>query len=112
MSVGIIAWTVLIFAFAAGFAYARFLKKRLREEGLEALGEISRIDESYDSDTGAVTFTWWARYTDLDGVAREGIIHNPRDLPVGMGIKLKYHPKKPDYLELVEVIGEMPGPHL
>jgi hypothetical protein len=93
---GVIIWAVFLAVCAAIFIFSRRLRKQIDENGIEADGAVSRIDESFDSDTGAVETSFYARYRTQDGKEIEGLLLNaPSNLAVGQRVRVKYHPKFP-----------------
>ena len=81
-----------------GFLYAFFYIWRVKRNGIEAEGYISRIveHESIDSDgMTSVTYDVFVVYTTQEGRQVEGELSNPKNrLSVGDRIQLKYLPGK------------------
>ncbi len=92
---GIILWAILLAVVIGGFIYFQIKKKRIREEGIEAIGEISRIDENWDPDDGSVTETYYVRFQDENGNEHEAQLLNRCDFGVGTRVQIKYRPKDP-----------------
>ena len=93
---GIIIWAVFLAICAAIVIVSRRIRKRIDEDGIEVNGVVSRVDESFDSDTGAVEISVYARYRTEDGKEIEGLLLNaPSSLQEGQRVRLKYHPTLP-----------------
>ena len=91
---GIIIWAVFLAICAAIWLFSRRIRKRIDEEGIETVGAVSRVSESFDSDSGAVEISVYARYRTEDGEEIEGLLLNaPSNLQEGQRVRLKYHPK-------------------
>ncbi|MBR0281533.1 MAG: DUF3592 domain-containing protein [Oscillibacter sp.] len=104
---GIIIWAVFLAVCAAIVIFGRRIRKQIDENGIEASGAVSRVDESYDSDTGAVTFNIYARYRTEDGDEIEGLLLNaPSNLQPGERVRVKYHPKLRTNAKLLNVVRE------
>ena len=89
---GILLWAGLLAVCAAICLGSRRMKKQIEENGIEADGVISRIEDVGGPDD--VTLHCYARYRTEDGAEVEGLLSNPRsDLAVGQPVRLKYHPK-------------------
>lgn len=101
MKYGIIAWVILIIVAAAVIIYNRILRKRIMESGIETQGEISRIEENYDDDTGSTTYCRYVRYLDENKTEREAMLHGANRLDVGDKVTIKYHPSNYAYAELI-----------
>ena len=92
---GVIICAVFFAICAALLIVAHRMRKRIDEEGIEASGVISRVDESFDSDTG-VEISVYARYRTEDGKEIEGLLLDaPSNLQEGQRVRLKYHPTLP-----------------
>ncbi len=88
---GILLWAGLLAVCAAICLVSRRMKKQIEENGIEADGVISRIEDVGGDD---VTLHYYARYRTEDGTEVEGLLSNPRsDLEAGQQVRLKYHPK-------------------
>ncbi len=93
---GIIIWAVFLAICGAIWLFSRRIRKRIDEEGIEADGVVSRVSESFDSDTGAVEISVYARYRTEDGEEIEGLLLNaPSSLQEGQRVRVKYHPTLP-----------------
>ena len=88
---GILLWVGLFVVCAGIYLISRRMKKQIEENGIEADGVISRIEDVGGDD---VTLHYYARYRTEDGTEVEGLLSNPRsDLAVGQPVRLKYHSK-------------------
>ena len=89
---GILLWVGLFVVCAGIYLISRRMKKQIEENGIEADGVISRIEDVGGDDD--VTLHYYARYRTEDGAEVEGLLSNPRsDLEAGQQVRLKYHPK-------------------
>ena len=104
---GIIIWAVFLAICAAIVIFSRRIRKQIDENGVEAVGEVSRVSESFDSDTGAVETSVYARYRTEDGKEVEGLLLNaPDSLREGQRVRVKRHPKLRVNAKLVEIMRE------
>ena len=102
---GAIIWAVFLTICAAIAFFSRRIRKQIDENGVETVGEVSRVSESYDSDTGAVEISVYARYRTEDGEEIEGLLLNaPDSLREGQRVRVKYHPKLRVNAKLVEIM--------
>ena len=102
---GIIIWAVFLAICAAIVILSRRIRKQIDENGVEAVGEVSRVSESFDSDTGAVETSVYARYRTEDGKETEGLLLNaPDNLQPGQRVRVKYHPKLRSNAKLIEIM--------
>ena len=93
---GLIIWAIFLTVCAAIWLFSRRIRKRIDEDGIETVGAVSRVSESFDSDTGAVEISVYARYRTEDGKEIEGLLLNaPSSLQEGQRVRLKYHPTLP-----------------
>ncbi|MBR2067156.1 MAG: hypothetical protein IJ875_02705 [Solobacterium sp.] len=102
MPLGILLWVVLIIAVVGVFGYGKLMQMRIKKEGIETIGEISRIEEDYDSDTMISHYNWYADYIDETGQKRTALLHKSPELAVGEKVRLKFHPKNHNYAEFIE----------
>lgn len=103
---GLIAWAVFLIMFVGGILYGRHLKRRIRERGIEAIGEISRISESTDFDTGSTTYSWYVYFRTEDGQEREALLLDSPNLVTGTRVRIKYDPERPNSAVVVKVLDE------
>ena len=101
--VGIVAIIVV------AIIYTFMVRHKIKKEGIETEGVVSRIEESesYDSDTGAIstTYTYYVLYKDQNGSEIEARLANPKNkLKEGSKLKMKYLPTKPKFVLLTEII--------
>ncbi|MBR3569377.1 MAG: hypothetical protein IKN96_01045 [Oscillibacter sp.] len=93
---GILIWAVFLAVCAAIVFFSRRIRKQIDENGVEADGVVSRVSESFDSDTGAAEISVYARYRTEDSKEVEGLLLNaPATLAEGQRVRVKYHPKLP-----------------
>ena len=89
---GMILWGGLLAAGAIIYLVSLIMKRQIEKNGIETIGEISRIVDVGGSDD--IILHYYARYITSDGEEVEGLLSNPRsDLEVGQKVRLKYHPK-------------------
>lgn len=89
---GILAWAFLLMVCGAVILFSRKLKKEIEQNGIEAKGVISRIEDKGGPDE--IDLQYYVRYRTEDGETIEGLLSNPTsDLQVGQPVDLKYHPK-------------------
>lgn len=104
---GIIIWAVFLAVIAAFLIIGRRIRRQIDENGIEVRGTVSRVEESYDSDTGGVSYSVYARYRTEEGDEIEGLLLNaPSDLQPGERVRLKYHPKLRTNAKLLNVVRE------
>ena len=100
---GIIIWAVFLAVVIAGILYSRRLRKRIDEQGIEAIGEISRV--SVDSSEDGFTQNLYVRYRDQDGREQEAMLLNvDYDIIVGTRVRIRYHEKNKRAAVLVRVL--------
>ena len=74
------------------YLVSRRMKNEIDEKGIETVGVISRIVDSFEPED--VSQDYYAVYRTVEGEEIEGVISNPSsDLVVGQQVRLKYHPK-------------------
>ena len=103
---GILIWAAFLAFFAFGVFYSRRMKKQIAEDGIEAIGTISRIVEpSPDAEDNSTAI--YARYRDEDGREIEGILNGaPLSLVTGQRVRLKYHRGHKQNAVLVKILDE------
>lgn len=104
MAMGILIWVFLIIVVFFVFVYSRIMKNRIKNEGIETTGTISRIDEELDIDTHDTSYSWYVEYYDENNQRREALLYDAIDLDVGDKIRIKYHPSNYNYAEFIEII--------
>ena len=88
---GLLLWACFVLIAAVIMIVSRRMKKQIEENGIEADGVVSRIEDVGGSDE--VTLQCYVKYRTEDGEEVEGLLSNPRaDLAVGQQVRIKYHP--------------------
>ena len=94
----IVAWIIIAFI-AFGFARTFYRIFRVKRDGIEALGCVSRIEERDSTDPDGIPTTYYdyyVRYQTQDGWNLEAELSNPSNrLAFGDMIKIKYLPENP-----------------
>ena len=97
---GIVLWGGLSLACAVIYYLSHRMRKQIVENGLEATGVISHIEDEGGPDE--IDLRYFACYRTEDGKEVEGLLSNPRsDLEVAQQMLLKYHPKQKTNVRLV-----------
>ena len=92
---GLIICAAFLAICAALFIVAHRMRKRIDEDGIEASGVISRVDQ-YSTRNSGVKIRVYARYRTEDGEEMEGLLLDaPSSLQPGQRVRLKYHPTLP-----------------
>lgn len=87
-----IAWAIFAAICLIIYFVSRRMKNEIDKNGIETVGVISRIVDSFEPED--VSQDYYAVYRTLEGEEIEGVISNPSsDLVVGQQVRLKYHPK-------------------
>lgn len=86
----------------AGFVIGMIRNRKIRRNGIEAQGVISRVEERYESDgeSGSYTFIYYVSYTTREGKTVEARLGKMTQthFDVGQSIRVKYLPEKPEYV--------------
>lgn len=81
----------------AGFVIGMIRNRKIRRNGIEAQGVISRVEERYESDgeSGSYTFIYYVNYTTREGKTIEARLGKMTQahFDVGQTIRVKYLPK-------------------
>ena len=87
-----IVWAIFAVVCLAIYFVSKRMKKEIDENGIETVGVISRIEDSFEPED--ISQDYYAVYRTAEGEEIEGVISNPTsDLVVGQQVRLKYHPK-------------------
>ena len=95
---------IIIAIVVIGCIYAFISTNKIKKDGIEVEGEVSRIDietkEEIDDETGTITNdtskSYFVTYTNESGEVIEASLINPKlGLKEGDKIKIKYLPSKP-----------------
>lgn len=84
---------IIIIFVASSFLYAMYYQWKVRSQGTEAEGYVTRIEEVTHSDSDGIStsYDFYVVYVTKDGRQIEGCISNPvSNLEVGDHVKLKY----------------------
>ena len=88
---GILLWAGFVLIAAVIVIVSRRMKKQIEENGTEADGVVSRIEDAGGTDE--VDLRYYVKYRTEDGEEIEGLLSNPRaDLTVGEQVRIRYHP--------------------
>ena len=99
---------VLIAVVLGGLVYSFIRNNKIKTQGIEVDGFITRVEEtdSTDSDGDITTsYHYYVRYTDQGGVKREAVLTNTytkRDLVPGDPVRIKYLPGKENAAVMVK----------
>ena len=99
---------VLIAVVLGGLVYNFIRNNKIKTQGIEVDGFITRVEEtdSTDSDGDITTsYHYYVRYTDQGGVKREAVLTNTytkRDLVPGDPVRIKYLPGKENAAVMVK----------
>ena len=99
---------VLIAVVLCGLVYNFIRNNKIKTQGIEVDGFITRVEEtdSTDSDGDITTsYHYYVRYTDQGGVKREAVLTNTytkRDLVPGDPVRIKYLPGKENAAVMVK----------
>ena len=98
---------VILAIVGGGFLYAFFWILRVKRNGIEAEGYISRIEEDdhIDGDgMSSVDYTYFVQYRTQEGRQVEAPLANPKSrLTVGTRVKIKYIPGRENFPVLTEM---------
>lgn len=87
-----VAWAIFAAVCAVIWIISKRMKREIDENGIETVGVISKIVDSFEPED--VSQDYYAVYRTEDGEEIEGVLSNPTpDLVVGQQVRLKYHPK-------------------
>ncbi len=90
---GFIVWAIFLTVCAAMMILSRLIRKKIDQNGVEAIGVVSRVEESFDIDDGGSSISVHVRYRTEDGEEIEGLLLDaPSNLQPGQRVRVKYHP--------------------
>jgi len=103
---------VLLAMFAIGGIWAFVMTKKVKKEGIETEGFISRVELRERSggtdawDHGSVSEEYYVTFTNRDGQPVESMLTNTGDhtFKTGDRVMIRYLPERQDYSVLVEVL--------
>lgn len=99
---------IVIAVVLGGLVYNFFRNNRIKTQGIEADGFITRVEETDSTDSDGditTTYHYYVRYTDQGGVSREAVLTNTytrRDLVPGDPVRIKYLPGKENAAVMVK----------
>ena len=93
---------LIVVALIVSFVLTAKKHNAIQKGGIEADAEVSRIEESENTDNDGIrdiSYTYYVKYQTQDGKIVEAKLGNaPAHLYVGSTLRVKYLPEKPKYV--------------
>ena len=98
---------VIVAVIVAGIIYSIIFTRKVRKNGVEADGVLTRIEIETDTDSDggvSTTTTYYVTYVNQEGQPVEAKLMTPppRSVREGASLRVKYLPEKPKYVLLVK----------